>query len=278
MAYQKILTIQDVSCVGQCSMTVALPILSACGHEVCILPSKLLSTHTGGFGKPAVLDLAEQMASTVAHWQSAGITFDAIYIGYLGSMDAISHAQTIIDTLLAPGGKVIADPAMADHGRLYSGLDTDYAKAMQDLCQKADVMLPNITEAAMMTGLPYRESFDEGYIRELLTPLKGRNVILTGVGYSSEETGAAVRQNGSISTYHHRRFPQNYHGTGDIFAACFTGAWLRGLDMQEATTLAADVTCKCIEATRIAGEGWYGVRFEAALPYLIRRLEETDQP
>ena len=273
MAYQKILTIQDISCVGQCSMTVALPILSACGHEVCILPSKLLSTHTGGFGKPAVLDLAANMTETLNHWQQAEIVFDAVYTGYLGSMEAISHAQTIIDTLLAPGGKVIADPAMADHGRLYSGLDADYAKAMQDLCERADVMLPNITEAAMMTGLPYRESLDEGYIRELLAALKGRDVILTGVGYHPGETGAAIRHNGEIGTYLHPRFPRNYHGTGDIFAACFTGAWLRGSNMPEAAKLAADVTCKCIEHTQSAGEGWYGVRFEPALPYLIRRLE-----
>ena len=273
MAYQRILTIQDISCVGQCSMTVALPILSACGHETAILPSKLLSTHTGGFGKPAVLDLAANMTETLVHWQQAGLVFDAVYTGYLGSMEAISHAQTIIDTLLAPGGKVIADPAMADHGRLYSGLDADYAKAMQDLCERADVMLPNITEAAMMTGLPYRESLDEGYIRELLAALKGRDVILTGVGYHPGETGAAIRHNGEIGTYLHPRFPRNYHGTGDIFAACFTGAWLRGSKMPEAAKLAADVTCKCIEHTQSAGEGWYGVRFEPALPYLIRRLE-----
>lgn len=273
MAYQKILTIQDISCVGQCSMTVALPILSACGHEVCILPSKLLSTHTGGFGKPAVLDLAGVMAEAADHWQRAGIRFDAVYIGYLGSMEAIAHAQTILDTLLVPGGRIIADPAMADHGKLYSGFDAGYAKAMQALCEKADVMLPNITEAAMMTGLPYRDTPDERYIQTLLESLEGRNVILTGVGYAPEETGAAIRHNGKISTYLHRRFPKNYHGTGDIFAACFTGAWLRGFTLEDAAGLAADVTCKCIEDTQAAVDGWYGVRFETALPYLIRRLE-----
>lgn len=273
MAYQRILTIQDISCVGQCSTTVALPILSACGHEVCVLPSKLLSTHTGGFGKPAVLDLAATMESVLDHWKRAGIAFDAIYTGYLGSMEAVAHAQTIIDTLLAPGGRVIADPAMADHGRLYSGLDPDYAKAMQDLCKRANVMLPNITEAAMMTGLPYREDLDEGYIQSLLEALQGRDVILTGVGYRPGETGAAIRQNGEIHTYLHHRFPKNYHGTGDIFAASFTGAWLRGWDMADAAGLAADMTCKCIEHTQTAGEGWYGVRFETALPYLISRLE-----
>lgn len=278
MPYGKILTIQDISCVGKCSMAVALPILSACGHEVSILPAKLLSTHTGGFGKPAVLDLSPWMENTIAHWQSAGITFDAIYIGYLGSMEAITHAQTIIDTLLAPGGRVIADPAMADHGRLYSGFEPGYAEAMQALCEKADVMLPNITEAAMMTGLPYRDNPDEGYIHQLLETIGGRDVILTGVGYRPEETGAAIRQNGSVSAYPHRRFPKNYHGTGDIFAACFTGAWIRGFSMEQAAALAADVTCKCIQYTQEAGEGWYGVRFEPALPYLIEELNKLDGP
>lgn len=273
MAYQRILTIQDISCVGQCSMTVALPILSACGHEVCVLPSKLLSTHTGGFGKPAVLDLAAAMEGFLSHWQSAGIAFDAIYTGYLGSMEAIAHAQTIIDTMLVPGGRVIADPAMADHGRLYSGFDPSYARAMQELCRRADVMLPNMTEAAMMTGLPYRADPDEAYILSLLEALEGRDVILTGVGYRPGETGAAIRKNGQISTYLHQRFPKNYHGTGDIFAACFTGAWLRGWEMADAAKLAADMTCKCIENTQAAGTGWYGVRFETALPYLISRLE-----
>lgn len=275
MAYRRILTIQDISCVGQCSMTVALPILSACGHETCILPSKLLSAHTGGFGKPAILDLAASMKDFSSHWQSAGIAFDAIYTGYLGSREAIEQAKHLIRTTLAPGGKVIADPAMADHGRLYSGFDPEYAQAMQELCFDADVMLPNITEAAMMTGLPYRVDPDENYIRSLLEALGGRDVVLTGVGCRPGQTGAALRHNGRIHTYLHERFDTNHHGTGDIFAACFTGAWLRGWDMADAMKLAADMTCRCIENTRSAGDHWYGVRFETALPYLIQRLEES---
>ena len=274
MAYRRILTIQDISCAGQCSTTVALPILSACGHETCILPSMLLSTHTGGFGKPAVLNLAGSMMDFASHWQSAGLTFDAIYIGYLGSVEAIEQTGHIIRTALAPGGKLIIDPAMADHGRLYSGLDTDYANAMQALCMGADVMLPNITEAAMMTGLPFRENPDEDYIQRLLEALGGGDVVLTGVGYHPGETGAAIRHNGQIRTYLHQRFARSYHGTGDIFASCFAGAWLRGWEMADAMKLAADFTCKCIESTQNATGQWYGVRFEPALPYLIQRLEE----
>ena len=273
MAYKRILTIQDISCVGQCSMTVALPILSACGHETCVLPSKLLSTHTGGFGKPAILDLAASMKDFASHWQSAGIIFDAIYTGYLGSMEAIEQVRSIIRTALTPGGKVIVDPAMADHGRLYSGFDPKYAQAIQALCFDADVMLPNITEAAMMAGLPYQNDPDERYIRSLLEALGGRDVVLTGVGYHPGETGAALRHKGQIQTHLHKRFDKSHHGTGDIFAACFTGVWMRGWEMADAMKLAADFTCKCIENTHSAGDHWYGVRFETALPYLIRRLE-----
>ncbi len=272
MAYKRILTIQDISCLGQCSMTVALPVLSACGHETCILPSKLLSTHTGGFGTPATEDLSAQMERTLQHWQSQGITFDAVYTGYLGSIAAIRAAEKIVDTMLAPGGVFIADPAMADHGKLYSGLDEAYAQAMIQLCSGADVILPNLTEAAMMTNLPYPETPAE--IETLLDRLKGKTIVLTGVGDSPEETGVAIRTNEGITKFRHKRIDKNYHGTGDLFAACFTGAWLRGFSLQEAAALAAEFTCRCVEKTWQDPAHRYGVKFEAVLPELIRMLEE----
>lgn len=274
MAYKRILTMQDISCIGQCSMTVAMPILSVCGHEVCILPSKLLSTHTGGFGKPEVRDLSGSLADICAHWQQAGITFDAIYTGYLGSVEAIEAAGMIMDTMLAPGGKIIIDPAMADHGKLYSGFDEKYARAMIRLCDKADVILPNITEAAMMTGLTYQQEFEESYITRLLDGLKDRNVILTGVGYTPEETGAAVQCGGCRMHYPHQKIGKSYHGTGDIFAACFTGAWMQGLELFDAVKVAADFTFRCIENTYREPAHWYGVKFETALPDLLRMLSE----
>ena len=273
MPYQQVLTIQDISCVGQCSTTVALPILSACGHEVCILPSAVLSTHTGGFGKPAVTDLTENMEGIWRHWQREGILFDAIYTGYLGSIRAINTASQIMDELLAPGGKIIVDPAMADHGKLYSGFDEDYAKAMTDLCFRADVLLPNITEAAMMTGTPYRDDIDEAYIRLLLEKLGGKDVVLTGAAFEPGKTGAAIRSRGAVSWYLHDRVSRSYHGTGDIFASAFVGAWLQEKSMQEAVQIAADYTCKCIQNTFENPAHWYGVKFETALPDLIEMLK-----
>ena len=168
MAYKRILTIQDISCVGQCSMTVALPILSACGHETCILPTAVLSTHTGGFGKPVVSHLDTVLLDIWRHWKENDITFDAILVGYLGSVPAIETVMEIADALLAPGGMLIVDPAMADHGKYYSGFDESYAQAMKVLCRKADIIIPNITEAAMLSGKEYRTVLDENYVNELV--------------------------------------------------------------------------------------------------------------
>ena len=274
MSYKRILTIQDISCIGQCSMTVALPVLSACGHETCILPSAVLSTHTGGFGKPAVAHLTDTMPRIISHWQQQEITFDVIYTGYLGSVEAINHAAWIMDTMLASDGIIVVDPAMADHGKLYSGFDTDYAEAMKKLCSRADVMLPNITEAAMMTGLPYREDYDEAYIRELLSRLDGKNVVLTGVGFTKDQTGAAIRADGNVSFCHHKRIARSYHGTGDLFAACLTGALASGKDLYRATQIASYFTCQCIENTFAAPAHWYGVKFETAIPYLLTLLKD----
>ena len=158
--YRRVLTMQDISCVGQCSTTVALPILSACGLEACILPTALLSTHTGGFGKPAVVHFDGALTDIWHHWQENGITFDAILVGYLGSLAAVKAAGEIIDRLLAPGGVAIVDPAMADNGKLYSGFDEDYVRAIGSLAGKADIILPNVTEAAILSGLPYQENID----------------------------------------------------------------------------------------------------------------------
>ena len=273
MAYRRILTIQDISCAGQCSMTVALPVLSACGHEVCILPSAVLSTHTGGFKNPVVQNLTGIMGAIRDHWQQEGISFDLIYTGYLGSIQAVDETLKIIDGLLAPGGRVIVDPAMADHGKLYSGLDEAYAATMKGLCDRADIVLPNITEAAMLTGLAFREKLDEEYIRELLCSIKNDTVLMTGVGFSSEETGFALKSGDEVFLSHHERLDRNYHGTGDLFASAFVGALASGKTEYEASKIAAAFTLKAIRNTYNQPAHWYGVKFETALPELIDMLK-----
>ena len=273
MKYGRILTVQDISCLGQCSMTVALPILSACGQETVILPSAVLSSHTGGFGRPHVRDLTEDFPAILDHWQHNDIDFDTICSGYLGSVREIELMGDIFERFTAPGGKRVVDPAMGDHGKLYSGFDEAYAQAMKGLCEKAEVIIPNITEAAMMAGLPYRETYDEAYIHSLVMGLKAPCVVLTGVSFSPEETGVVVASNGVIRYHSHKKLPRSYHGTGDIFAAAFVGAWTSGKKLFDSAVIASEFTALCIEETWKTPAHWYGVKFEPCLDKLIQMLK-----
>lgn len=275
MSYNKILTIQDISCVGQCSLTVALPILSACGMETCILPSAVLSTHTAGFTGYTFRDLTEDIPAIAAHWQKEGIKFDAIYTGYLGSEKQIEYVKNIINTLSAEGGVSVVDPAMADGGKLYPAFDEAYVASMRSLCAKADIIVPNITEACFLTGMEYKETYDEVYIDCLLAALSAigaRTIVLTGVGYEAGKTGVVVYGNGKKGYYCHRRISEGCHGTGDVFASAFVGALLRGKTLLEAATIAADYVVLCIEKTAGDPNHRYGVKFELALPDLIKML------
>ena len=277
MEYKRILTIQDISCVGQCSLTVALPILSACGMETCVLPSVVLSTHTGGFGKPAVRDLTEDISGIVRHWSEQDIRFDVVYTGYLGTWKQVELVKEKLPLLLAPEGKLVVDPAMADHGRLYSGLDGDYKRSMEQLCAMADVMIPNVTEACMMTGAEYVPDPDEETVRQLLQSLhlkSGKSVVLTGVSPLPGQTGVAVCEDGRIHFHAHRKLEKNCHGTGDIFASAMTGLWAGGEKLPDAAALAADFTMACIENTCRKPAHWYGVKFETVLPWLMERIGE----
>lgn len=277
MSDQKILTIQDISCVGQCSLTVALPILSAAGLETAILPSAILSTHTAGFSGYTFRDLTDDIPAIAAHWKKEGIAFDAVYTGYLGSTRQIAYVRDILRELLLPGGDAIVDPAMADNGKLYPAFDEEYVEAMKGLCFSADIILPNITEACFLTGTEYRESYDEAYIEALLDRLESagaKTVVLTGVGYREGRTGVAVRERGETRYYEHRRIAKGSHGTGDVYASAFVGALRRGFTAFDAARIAADYTVLCIENTQGDESHWYGVKFEPMLPALMGMLEE----
>lgn len=260
--------------MGQCSMTVAMPILSACGHETCILPTALLSTHTGGFGKPAVFHLDNWFSDIWQHWKRAGITFDAILAGYLGSTAAVKAVTEIAEALLCENGLLIVDPAMADNGKFYSGLDEEYSRAVKGLCQRADIILPNVTEAAILCGMDYQSELDEFYVNKILNKLEYPCVIMTGVGYSAEETGVVIKEDGG-SSFHYRqtRIGTGLHGTGDLFSACFTGALLSGCDSLKAAQIAADFTGMCVANTVKNPAHWYGLKFEPLIPVLIEMLQ-----
>ena len=274
---KRIITIQDISCVGKCSLTVALPIISAMGIETSILPTAVLSTHTM-FKNFTCKDLTDQIRPISAHWKNENIGFDAIYTGYLGSFEQIDLMKEFFDTYKTENNVIFVDPAMADNGKLYSAFDEAFAKHMATLCAKAVIVVPNITEAAFMTGMEYRSEYDEAYIKALLgklTQLGAKVSVLTGVVFEKGKTGVMGYDsiNDEYYYYTHDRLPVSYHGTGDIFSSTCIGAMMNGLDWKEAMKVAADYTAECIRVTlEDPSEPWYGVNFEQAMPYLLKRL------
>ena len=275
---KRILTIQDISCLGKCSITVALPVISAMGVETVILPTAVLSTHTM-FQNFTVKDLSDQLVPITDHWRSEGVAFDAIYTGYLGTAEEIETAKRIFDEFGTEDNIIFVDPVMADNGKLYPAFDESYAALNASLCAKADVIVPNITEACFMTGMPYREQYGEDYIRELrqkLSALGARVAAVTGVSLSAGKTGVMGfdRKTGEYFTYQNDRVDASYHGTGDIFSSVCIGALMRGLGLREAMKLAADYTADTIRATlNNPKKPWYGVDFEATIPQLVQALQ-----
>lgn len=275
---KRLLTIQDISCVGQCSLTVALPVISACGIETAILPSSVLSNHTAkGFTGWTFCDLTEEMPKILEQWKKENISFDAFYTGYV-SKSQIPYIINIMKQTARPGALKIVDPVMADNGLLYKGFDEDFPQHMLTLCREADVVLPNITEASLMLGLPYKaKDYDEAYIKSLIMGLieKGaRRVVLTGVSFEENKLGIACYEPDSdgIKYYFNMRYDVSLHGTGDAYASAFVGALMRGKSLLESASIAADFVVESIRITIQDPDHWYGVKFEKALPYLISRM------
>ena len=274
---KKVLTIQDISCFGKCSITVALPIISAMGVETVILPTAVLSTHTM-FKNFTVKDLTDQLVPITDHWKKEGLKFDAIYTGYLGSAEEIEIAKKIFVEFGGDDTMIFIDPVMADNGKLYAAFDENYAKLNAGLCGTADIIVPNITEACFMTDTEYKEVYGEDYVKDLLQKLAGlgsKVVVLTGVSLSEGKTGVygLDTRTGEYFTYQNDRVNVSYHGTGDVFSSVSVGAIARGLSMKEAFRLAADYTARTIQVTEENPENpWYGVDFEATIPELVEAL------
>ena len=274
---KRVLTIQDISCLGKCSVTVALPVISAMGIETVILPTAVLSTHTM-FKNFTVKDLTDQLMPIVEHWKSEGVEFDAIYTGYLGSAEEIEIAKKIFEMFKTDDTLVFIDPVMADNGKLYPAFDEAYAKLNAGLCGAADIIVPNLTEACFMTDTEYKEEYDEDYVKELLgklAALGSKVVVLTGISLSEGKTGVYgldTRTN-EYFIYQNDKVDAAYHGTGDIFASVAVGGRVRGLSRERAFALAADYTADTIRVTKQdPKEPWYGVNFEETIPQLVSRL------
>lgn len=280
MNQKRALAVHDISCVGKCSLTVALPILSAAGVETSVLPTAVLSTHTGGFTGYTFRDLTDDILPIMAHWKSLDLHADAIYTGYLGSFRQLELVGQLIDTFRSGDTVVLIDPVMADNGVLYASFTQEFVRGMAALCGKADVIVPNLTEACLMLGEPYRESgYDRSYIENILKKLSGlgpEKVVLSGVTYAPDKLGAAAydRSRGEFYEYFADRVDGYYHGTGDVFASALLGALLNGKPLPEAEKIAVDFTVGSIRRTYEAGtDVKYGVNFEQELPELIRAIQ-----
>ncbi len=274
---KRVASIQDISCLGRCSLTVALPIISAMGVECAIVPTAVLSAHTA-FQNITACDLSHQLLPIARHWKSEKLHLDAIYTGYLASEPQIDDVCAFFDLLGGEDTLIFVDPAMADHGKLYAGFGPDFPAAMAKVVARADVAVPNLTEACMLTGTEYRESYDEAYIKELLqavAALGAKQVILTGVSFDADRVGVMGydSKRDEYFSYFNRKLPAVFHGTGDIFSSVVVGGLMRGLSMDETLRLAVDYVLACIRITN-REETWYGVEFERAIPMLCERLKD----
>ena len=271
---KRVLTIQDISCLGKCSLTIALPVISAMGVETVILPTAVLSTHTM-FKNFTVKDLSDQITPITNHWKSENVEFDAIYTGYLGTVEEIELMKGLFKDFKKDGSFVFVDPVMADNGKLYPAFNDEYVKKNAELCASADIIVPNITEAAFMTGTEYREEYGEDYVKTLLKRLNdlGAKVsVLTGVSLSKGKTGVYGydREKNEYFTYQNDLVDAKYHGTGDLFSSAAVGALVKGKSLSEAFKIAADYTALTItETLKNPRKPWSGVDFEATLPKLI---------
>ncbi len=277
---KRIISIQDVSCLGKCSLTVALPIISAMGVETTIIPTAVLSTHTmfQGF---TFRDLTDDMDPIKDHWKKEGFKFDAIYTGYLGSERQINIVADYFDTFKSEGTVIVMDPAMADNGKLYPGFDNNFAKNMASLCSKADIILPNISEACLMLGEAYPgEDADEETVKGLLLKLSelgARYSVITGTEFADGTFGFTGydKETKEFFKYGTKKVPWKSHGTGDVFASAATGALMNGFNVYDSLKVAADYTCACINNTyEDPDKVDYAVNFEAEIPYLLKLINK----
>lgn len=279
MPQKRCLTIQDFSCMGRCSLTVALPTISAAGLECVAIPTTVLSNHTQ-FKSWAATSLTDQIIPTVDHWNDYNHSFDGIYTGYLDT-DQVPLVIDVIKRLKNSQTAVLVDPAFADNGRIYPAFDQTHVAALRKLVQNADIIVPNLTEACFLVSERYPgENYDELYVRRIIQELSAlgpKNVIITGVSYKEGTIGCECfdRSNYASSFYSTAAYPGKYHGTGDLFASALISSYLRGLDIETSVEVAHDLVHRAIAETMKDGlDGMiYGVEFEKALPFFVKSLD-----
>lgn len=273
----RVLAINDISCVGRCSLTVTQPILSACGVECDVLPTAILSTHTGGFENYTFRDLTEDIPLILSHWKELGLQFDCIFSGYLGSIQQIQMVATIKREFLKKGGLFIVDPVMGDSGVLYKGFTDNYVEKMRELCRIADYILPNATEGCYLSGVPYPEKEQAYPVKNVLSGLQALcpRPIVTGVQENGKISVFFINENNDLQRYEQENIPGFYCGAGDVFASAFIGALLRGKDEFSSIQLAADFTTAAIKrSAKEVVDKRYGLNFEAEIYPFLQTLHK----
>lgn len=275
---KRVLAIHDISCIGKCSLTAALPIISAGGIECSVIPTAVLSTHTGGFDNFTFRDLTEDILPIVNHWKTLNLNFDGIYTGYLGSFEQVEIVCKAIDELKNDNTLVVVDPVMADNGSLYKNFDENFPSEMIKICKMADVIIPNITEACLLTNTPYKKGpYDKEYINLLIEKLKeicDKRIVLTGVFFDDDKLGCASFENGVVNYSFGEKQEGIYHGTGDVFGSVLVTALMNGKSLSEASEIAVRITSASIKQTKEdKTDVRYGVRFESRLAEMTELLK-----
>lgn len=275
---KRVFAVHDISGIGKCSLTAAIPVISAAGIECNPVPTAVLSSHTGNLSGYTFRDLTSDLKAYCSQWKELGIKPDGIYTGYLGSALQVEIVKEIISMFSQDKPLIVVDPAMADEGELYKGFDSAFPDEMKSLCEVADVIVPNLTEASLLTDIPYSKKYDREYIAgiaESLSPFTGRYIVLTGLSYSDDKIGCLVydKTNGESHELFSTRFPGIYYGTGDIFASVLTSALIKGLDIVSSAQAALEFTSICIETTyKEQTDPRFGVALEKHLPYICTKL------
>ena len=277
---KRAIAVHDISCVGRCSLTVALPVLSAAGVETSIVPTALLSTHTGEFTGYTHLDLSDQLLPIADHLSTLGRSYDAFYSGYLASGAQVDQVLGMVDLLCDEHTHIFVDPAFGDHGRMYSLMDEAMPAQMRKLCSRARTIVPNLTEACFLLGKPYpKEGCTPEFVAELsqgLLALGPENVVITDIAFSGEHTGLAIQSKHMTQpVFQFRsRFEGVFHGTGDVFASFLLAGLMNNRTVQDAAAMALELTHEAIAVTLEGGQPLrYGVQFEKVLPRLWEKLK-----
>jgi len=271
---KRVVTMQDISCIGKCSVTVALPILSVLGIECAILPTAVLSTHTA-FEEFSFKDLTPELDKILEHWKKQNFKMDGVYTGYLGSIWQVKFVEKLMEYY--KDGIHLVDPAMADFGKLYKGFDDKFVLEMANLCQKSDMIVPNLTEICLLLGIEYKDDYNVSDIKDMLKRLadKGsKKVLMTGFSSSKNSLGAICydREIDNFIIYENEKLSESFHGTGDIFASTLFGNLVNGKSLEDSMAITVDFVLEAIKKTvNEENHNTYGVNFEYALPYLIKR-------